>query len=218
MLSKSIPVVSLCLLLRLSDEVYNEAQSILYQFVKQWGYDVETIDEYKESKRRFYSWLQSQKASKDLPAWLIDMIRVWVEKHLVPYDSMWVSCFRLYTPGQSQRTTSPGEALHHFMKSGHNAICVAFSTQKTAKTIVNKSERKTHSVSKYNAKQFQSTPLWTDSHTAGILTDYCEKKADEQWELSSRYNVFRYSEDRFYVWSPSSQDNTVYRNMMEKNP
>lgn len=127
---------------------------------------------------------------------------------------MWVNFYRLHNPGQSQRTTSPGEALHSSMKNGHDRVYAGCSAQKSTESMVSKTEQRTDAISKFNAKQFQSTPLWTDSDTAGVLTRYCERKADEQWKLRSRYKVFRYSEDRFYVWSPSLEDNRAYSSVV----
>ena len=146
---------------------------------------------------------------------MADRIRVWVKENLAPYDPMWVNCYRLHTHGQSQRTTSICEALHASIKSGFDKVYSSLSPKNAAIAIMHKSLRKGHVNAKINAKQFLSTPLRTISDTAAChLTGYCEEKVDKQWQLHSRYNVYRYSEDHFYVWSPSLEDKEAYKSVV----
>ena len=123
---------------------------------------------------------------------------------------MWVNCYRLNTRGQSMRTSSIGEAMHWSMKGGFDQVYATMTLEKSATTMMNKANRRSQKSIKHNAQQVRKTKLWTKSETHNYLTDYCERKAEVEWNLSSGYEVIRQISNVFYVWKPSLKNLTKY--------
>ena len=124
-----------------------ETIRIVQQWVRSWYFDTETANEYDLSRKRFFYWLENRRGN-ELPSYSVDKIKVWISNHLDPYAIMSLNHIRLHVRGLSQRTTSPGEALHCSMKSGFDKIFAAMTPAVSANTMMNKAQRKAKTIAK----------------------------------------------------------------------
>jgi hypothetical protein len=192
-----------------TDAASRRALRTLKGFLKQWGFEIETADEFQYSKVQLFAWLDASKG-KDLSIHAVDTIKAWILNSLLPFEFMWVNHHRLYTGGMSMRTTSIAESLHNSMKTSYDSVYSSMTLQKSGETMMNKASRRHKANKKRNAYQMISTKLWTSSETSGYLTNYAEEHGQEQWNLSRKCKVCRDANNLFLVWTPSIQNSNVY--------
>ena len=167
---------------------------------------MESHAEFKLSKKLFFQWLDGNQEKKVLLSSTVMTIKVWVENCLLPYESFWLNHTRLFVGGMDQRCSSTAESMHWSMKSGFDAVRAGMNADVAAETMCDKSIRKTKSLANYNADQATRNKLWTDDPSLQLITDWCSRKAQEQWDASSLYKIVKVTESEFLVFMPIEQE------------
>ena len=175
-------------------------------WVHSWYFYVESDAEFKLSKKLFLEWLDGNQKKKVLPSSTVMTIKGWVENSLLPYESFWLNHTRLFTGGMDQRCSSTAESMHWSMKSGFDAVRAGMNADVAATTMCDKSTRKTNNLANYNADQATRTKLWTDDHSLQLITDWCSREAEVQWDASLHYKIVSVSETQFLVFKPIIQE------------
>ena len=67
-------------------------------------------------------------------------------------------------------------------------------------------ERKGKKLQQLNARNVQSTNLWSESKTKDDLTDWAERYSAEQWESSLKYKCIKVKDDEFWVYCPDNNE------------
>ena len=188
----------------------HEKQDKVIETVKYWVYSwyfyIESEAEFNLSKALFFEWLEENKKKKILPVLTVMTIKTWVDNHLMPFESFWLNHTRLFVGGMDQRTSSTAEAMHWSMKSGFDAVRAGMNADVAAETMCDKSLRLTKNLENYNADQVTRTKLWTDDPSLQMITDWCSRRAEEQWDASFQYKILKVSEKQFLVFKPIQQE------------
>ncbi|MGH7973895.1 MAG: hypothetical protein ACREBR_00115 [bacterium] len=146
---------------------------IACEWVKSWMNYVETVDEYNESKERFFSWLDLNGVDDFRNG--ANAVREWTITSFIPNGQRLARCYRLHVRGRDETTTSSVEGINGVMKRGPLAVTPAMSIATTTKRLIDAANIKGEIRSQNSAKRDQAIPLWTKSPTAGTLTDLAER-------------------------------------------
>jgi hypothetical protein len=191
----------------------HDKQDTVIETVKYWVYSwffyVESQIEFDVSKALFFDWLENNKKVKILPVHTVMTIKTWVDNHLMPFESFWLNHTRLFVGGMDQRTSSTAEAMHWSMKLGFDAVRAGMNADVAAETMCDKSIRKTKDLENYHADQVTRTKLWTDEPSLQMITDWCLRRAMEQWDASFQYKIIKVTEKQFLVFKPILQEKSV---------
>ena len=179
-------------------------------WVKTWFFEVEDREEYEHSRVKFDSWVREQE-NVTVPSVTVEAIFIWIKNSLEPLECLWVNYYRLLKFGLNGRTTSIGEALHWASKGSWDGVRCSMTPATSAMTQMTQAERKGKKLQQLNARNVQSTNLWSESKTKDDLTDWAERYSAEQWESSLKYKCIKVKDDEFWVYCP---DNNEYQRGM----
>ena len=177
---------------------------IVKSWVKTWFFDIESEEEYKVSKSRFYKWLQEQFEKEYIPLNMYQAIKTWIVTCLDQNDSHWLNYLRLNVCGMNQRTSSVCESLHASMKSSYDKVEASMSTTTSANVQMTKAQRRGNQQCKKNANQAKNNRTWTSTDTQNYLTDYGAEMAEVETILSQNFKVVQMGPNIFFVFMADS--------------
>ena len=163
--------------------------SISYRWIQTWFYDIETHAEFIESHRRLMSWLNSH--SGEGCQGLLEAIRNFVIKKLLPYENSWLRCHRLNIRCFDETSNSLVESQNSRLKTGAMAVKPNMSLATSANSMMDQSQLDTSRRAITTAAASGSTNLWSCTNTAKFLTPKAEAIAVKNFDAREKYSLLQ---------------------------
>ncbi|MGH7974329.1 MAG: hypothetical protein ACREBR_02290 [bacterium] len=161
--------------------------NIACQWVKSWITDIETVDEYCDSKAKLFDWLKCNGVSSFERG--ASAIREWIMTSFFPNEQKLVRCYRLHVRGRDEMTTSAVEGNNGVMKRGPMAVTPSMSIAITTKRLIEDASAKGDIRLQNIAGRGQAIPLWTKSPTVGLLSDFAEGIVSQNFQRRLQYSA-----------------------------
>ena len=176
-----------------------------FNCLKDWAFRIESLEEYKLSKKRLFDWLKVEEDAKRVSLQISTHIRNFVVKKLQPYEPLFLNCYKKNSPGMGKHTSNACESMHWSTKSGVHAVSPTMSTEVSANAQMDKAERLAREKKKQNAQQALTYKLFAMDDLSNDLTKYAELMSQKEWDMSSKYNCVFFSRSKAVIFIGESK-------------
>jgi len=154
-----------------------------HSWIRSWLFELETVPELEDSKKRFFAWCDLPNVKADFSPKVHTKMMSFVRTSIIPNLPMLAQCYRHFCESMDERTTSPSEGLNSATKCGPAAAKANMSVATSGTNMLLQTQLREKKRDSMNQSQFNQVRTWVrdqsfvsglTNYMAGLVTTYAD--------------------------------------------